>query len=163
METSVYLLFYVSLRSCQTSLLIFYIMDGSVHLLFVGLSQISINACIYYASTSPSISLQEEPSNQRSWRRFHMCMKACYTFDYLRLTLIKHLLCHHQYSHLSLILLFRRALDQLVQFVVDHRDRVALRALRLSCCLLRTALEDLIYTCFAKYSEFIFETLKYTV
>ena len=173
METSVYLLFYVSLRSCQTSLLIFCIMDGSVHLLFVGLSQISINACIYYASTSLSISLQEEPSNHKSWRRFHMCMKACYTFDYLRLTLIKHLLCHHhnhlmiyyhhQYSHLSLILLFRRALDQLVQFVVDHRDRVALRALRLSCCLLRTALEDLIYTCFAKYSEFIFETLKYTV
>ena len=69
----------------------------------------------------------------------------------------------HQYSHLSLILLFRRALDQLVQFVVDHRDRVALRALRFSCCLLRTALAELICTCSAKYSGFIFETLKYTV
>ena len=66
----------------------------------------------------------------------------------------------HQYSHLSLILLFRRALDQLVQFVVDHRDRVALRALRLSCCLLRTALEDFICTCFAKYPGFIFETIE---
>ena len=64
----------------------------------------------------------------------------------------------HQYSHLSLTLLLRRALDQLVQFVVDHHDRVALGALRLFRCLLcATALEDFICTCFAKYSGFNFE------